>query len=233
MLVQNLYNKLALIAGFPVYTNDTDTPETTRFLLDCLSEGLHSVINNIYMQNNVLERTNTIKTTAGVDIYGIDGIIKNIQLVTPAKVIKLEYMDNVNPDYEIPEEQKLKNTKQPTHYIIDKGYLRLYPIPDKSYTLKVTVSTTNLVWANNDSSRDSIEDINDSVMADTKFCKLVVLKAATLIFARAQNNLFTVYSKLYNDELRDYLERDLKTFESNRFLDRNAGHFRTDRGLLG
>ena len=233
MLALNLYNKLALITGFPEYTNETDTPETTRFLLDCLSEGLHSVINNIYMQNNVLERTDQITTTAGVDKYGIEGIIKNIQLVKTGCVRKLVYMDDIVPNYTIPEAKLDRNTKEPYAYTIDKGYLRLYPIPDKAYNLKVTVSTTHLVWANDDSSRNTIEDVNDTLMADNRFCKLVVMRAAVIIFARAQNALAQVYQDLYSDELRDYLEHDLKTFEANRFFDRSGGHFDPRRGLLG
>lgn len=229
----NLYNKLALITGFPEYTNNTDTPETTRFLLNCLSEGLHSVINNIYMQNNVLERTDTIVTSEGQDVYGLEGIIKDIQLVEPGVTHKLTYMDNTNPNYIIPEARKLENTGKPRNYVIKKGYLRLYPIPDKEYTLKVTVSTTDLVWANDDSSKNILDDINDTVMADNKFCNLIILRAAVIIFARAQNALTNVYQELYSDELRDYLEHDLKTFEANRFFDRSAGHFNPERGLLG
>lgn len=232
MLALNLYNKLALVTGFPEYTNSTDTPDTTRFLLNCLSEGLHSVINNIYMQNNVLERTDTIVTTPGEDKYGIEGIIKNIQVIEPGRVTRLTYMDNVTPNYNIAEDKIERNKRKPEHYVIDKGYLRLYPIPDKEYELKVTVSTSDLVWANDDSSRSTIENINDTVMADDKFCNLIVMRAAVIIFARANNALTRVYQELYTDELRDYLEHDLKTFESNRFFDRRAGHFNPERGLL-
>lgn len=230
MRALEMYNQLALITGFPEYTNDTDTPETTRFLLHSLSVGLHSVINNIYMQNNVLERTDTITTTKGTDLYGIEGIIKSILLVNGKRVRKLEYMDNVNPNY-IPTGEAAVQ-KEPSHYIIDKGYLRVFPIPDREYQLKVTVSTSDLVWANDDSSRNTIQSVNDTVMADNRFCNLVIMRAATVIFARANNALAQVYGDLYSDELRDYLEHDLKTFEANRFFDRSAGHFNPERGLL-
>ena len=33
MLVKDIYDKVALLTGFPVYTNATDTPETKIFLL--------------------------------------------------------------------------------------------------------------------------------------------------------------------------------------------------------
>lgn len=230
MLALELYNKLALITGFPEYTNDTDTPDTTRFLLNCLSEGLHSVINNIYMQNNVLERTDTITTTKGIDKYGIEGIIKDILLDNNGVIRKLEYMDNVNPNYIPHGEGKVE--REPKGYIIQKGYLRVFPIPDKEYKLHVTVSTENLVWANDDSSRNNIVNINDTVMADNKFCNLIIMRAAVIVLARAQNNLARVYQELYSDELRDYLEHDLKTFEANRFFDRRAGHYDPRRGLI-
>ena len=231
MLALNLYNKLALITGFPEYTNSTDTPETTRFLLDCLSEGLHSVINNIYMQNNVLERTDVITTREGIDTYGIEGIIKSILIQDGSRVRKLRYMDDVNPNYILEGEGKVR--KEPQFYTIKKGYLRVFPTPNREYKMQVTVSTSDLVWANDDSSRNTIEDINDTVMADNRFCKLIIMRAAVIVFARAQNALAKVYQDLYSDELRDYLEHDLKTFEANRFFDRSAGHFDTHRGLLG
>ena len=33
MIVQDMYDRLATITGFPKYTNDVDMPETNRFLL--------------------------------------------------------------------------------------------------------------------------------------------------------------------------------------------------------
>jgi len=230
--VIDMYNKLALITGFPEYTNETDTPDTTRFLLNCLSEGLHSLINNIYIQNNVLERTDTIVTTAGKELYGLEGIIKDILLVDSRnnKVRKIGYMDNVNPNYIL--EGNDKKPGEPTGYLIQKGYLRLYPVPDKAYTLKVTVSTSDLVWANDDSSRGNIESIYDTVIADNKFCDLVVLRAAVIVFTRANNALAQVYSELQRDALNDYLEHDFKSLEANRFFDRSAGHYSPRRGLL-
>ena len=32
-LVKDLYNELAVMTGFPLFTSETDTPDTTRFLL--------------------------------------------------------------------------------------------------------------------------------------------------------------------------------------------------------
>lgn len=237
MLVNTMYNKLALITGFPEYTNDTDTPEITRFLLQALSEGLHNVINNIYVSNNVLERTDQIVTIPGQDKYGIEGIIKQVQIIKPNGMVEvLPYADNLNQNSVITQQEIANNpnlSKRPSCYCIQNGYLRLFPIPDKAYRLNVTVSTTDLVWANDDSSRESIENINDSVMADRKFCNLVIIRAATLIFARAQNKNAEIYAQLFRDALADFLEHDLKTIQGTRFIERNAGHFRIDRGLLG
>jgi hypothetical protein len=231
MLALNMYNKLALITGFPEYTNDTDTPETTRFLLECLSQGLQNVINNIYMQNNVLERTDTITTTKDKELYGIEGIIKQIHLVrNDGSLRQLAYLDNVNPNIIL--EGVNKKTGEPHGYCISKGYLRIFPIPDGPHRLSVTVSTTDLVWANDDSSKRGITSVNDTVMADPRFCDLCVLRAAVLVFARAKNANAELYNNLYKDELNDYLEHDLKTLEANRFFDRSAGHYSPRRGLI-
>ena len=45
-LVKDMYDSLALKTGFPVYTNDTDCPDINRFLLEMISEGLQSTIDN-------------------------------------------------------------------------------------------------------------------------------------------------------------------------------------------
>lgn len=231
MLALNMYNKLALITGFPEYTNDTDTPETIRFLLEALSQGLKNVINNIYMQNNVLERTDKITTTRDKELYGIEGIIKQAILIkSDGSLRKLVYLDGMNPN--IPLEGKNRKLKEPVGYCISNGYMRLFPVPDAAYNIQVTVSTSDLVWANDDTSRTSIESVNDTVMADERFCDLVVMRAACIIFLRAKNALVETYNGLYKDELNDYLEHDFKSLEADRFFDRSAGHYTPRRGLL-
>ena len=60
MLVKDIYDKVALLTGFPVYTNATDTPETTRFIVEMISQALQNVIGDLYTSNNVLERNDTI-----------------------------------------------------------------------------------------------------------------------------------------------------------------------------
>lgn len=233
MLVKTMYDKLAIITGFPVYTNDTDTPEITRFLLEILSQALQNTIDNLYISNNVLERNDTITTKEGVSEYGIEGIIKNIQIVDGNNVTPVRYNDIINPNEIVDSELDEKKRDKPRSYVIKNGYLKLLPTPDKAYKVKVCVSTTDLVAADDDSSRTTIEDINDSVLAGDRFCNLVITKAALLLFARLQNNNAQIYSQLYEQNLKTFLEHDLKTVEAQRGYTRGAGHYNPETGLLG
>lgn len=228
-LVEDMYNKLALITGFPVYTNSTDCPDINRFLLEMLSEGLQSTIDGLYIANNVLERNDTIVTTEGEAEYGINGIIKNIQIVDDGKVTQIRYNDRFNPNEILSDNVK---EGKPTSYVIRNGYLRLLPTPDREYTVKVCVSTTDLVMADDDSARDTIEHINDKVLADDNFCNLVILKAAAFVFIRCKNQNVELYSNLYNERLKTYMEHDLKSIEAQRGYIRRAGHYDPERGLL-
>lgn len=240
--VEDLYNKLATITGFPRYTNSTDTPDTTRLLLQVLSDGLHGVVDSIYINNNILQRTDTITTTADQDTYGISGIIKNLQLIDElGRVIRLPYNDYVNPnmepEYHIEEdengeEKKVYKTGRPESYVIAGGYLKLLPMPDKAYTIKATLSTTDLVWADNNEARDCIEDIEDIILADKKFCNLIILRAAALLFMRAANNNSQIYVNMFNERLATYVEHDIGTTEAQRGFIRRAGHYNPRRGLL-
>lgn len=228
MLVRDLYDRLALITAFPIYTNETDTPEINRFLLEMLSEALQNTIGNLYISNNVLERNDTITTTPDRALYGIEGIIKNIQLVKDnGQAIQIRYDDCVNPN-DVTDEK----VGEPRRYVIKNGYLKLLPTPDKAYTIKVCVSTTDLVMADDDTSRTYIRSINDSIMANDRFCNLVVVKAAELIFARLQNPNVQIFSRLYEDNLKTFLEHDLKSLEAQRGFIRRAGHYSPERGLL-
>lgn len=229
MLVKDLYNKLALITGFPIYTNSTDAPDINRFLLEMLSEGLQSTIDQLYISNNVLERNDTLITIPNKNTYGIEGIIKNIQCIDPdtRKVTQIVYNDFVNKDNEI-----VCKADTPRDYVIKNGELKLHPIPDKEYTLKVCVSTTNLVMADDDIAKIGITHINDSVVASMRFCDLVILKAAAITFARCQNPNTELYANLYADRLRTFLEHDLGSLEAQRGYGHNAGHYNTRRGLI-
>jgi len=229
MLVLDMYDKLALITGFPIYTNDTDCPDINRFLLEMLSEGLQSTIDQLYISNNVLERNDTLITIPEKNEYGIEGIIKNLQCIDPdtKKVTQVVYNDLVNKDNEL-----LCKSDTPRSYVIKNGYLKLLPTPDKAYTLRVCVSTTNLVMADDDIAKIGITHINDSVVASMRFCDLVILKAAALTFARCQNPNTELYGRLYEDRLRTFLEHDIGSMEAQRGYGREAGHYDNMRGLI-
>lgn len=227
-LIRDMYDEVALITGFPIYTNETDKPDTDRFILHCLSEGLENVIDTIYMHNNVLERNDKIITIPNQDLYGLEGIIKNIQLVRPDGRIKsLRYSDLVNKDNEP------SLIAEPTHYVIKNGYLKLYPIPDKEYELRLTLSTKHLVLSNNDLGKTSITDIEDSLLTDNEFAKIVTLRAAVLIFARAQSPNAQIYSEICNQRIKDYMERDNGTMEAQRGYLRDAGHYQSGGDIFG
>lgn len=226
--IRDMYDEVALITGFPIYTNETDKPDTDRFILHCLSEGLENVIDTIYMHNNVLERNDKIITIPNQDLYGLEGIIKNIQLVRPDGRIKpLRYSDLVNKDNEP------SLIAEPTHYVIKNGYLKLYPIPDKEYELRLTLSTKHLVLSNNDLGKTSITDIEDSLLTDNEFAKIVTLRAAVLIFARAQSPNAQIYSEICNQRIKDYMERDNGTMEAQRGYLRDAGHYQSGGDIFG
>ena len=86
--------------------------------------------------------------------------------------------------------------------------------------------------ADDDTSRTYVRNINDSIMANDRFCNLVVVKAAELIFARLQNPNVQIFSRLYEDNLKTFLEHDLKSLEAQRGFIRRAGHYNPERGLL-
>ena len=226
-LVKDMYDSLALKTGFPVYTNDTDCPDINRFLLEMISEGLQSTIDNLYISNNVLERNDTIKTIPNKNNYGIEGLIKNIQIQGDNGCYDpLPYNDYANPN-DLNEE-----FGRPESYVIKNGYLRLLPTPDAEYTIKICVSTTDLVMSDDDTSRTSVTHINDSVMASDRFCDLVVLKAAGLTFARLQNATAEIYAGLYEARLKPFLEHDIGTIEAQRGHIRGGGHYDSRFGLI-
>lgn len=226
-LVKDLYDNLALKTGFPPYTNDTDCPDINRFLLEMLSEALKSTIDSLYISNNVLERNDTIITIPNKNLYGLEGSIKSIQLQMKDGYKDLEYADGVNQN------DNNEQFGEPEAYVIKNGYLKLLPTPNKEYTIKVCVSTTDLVLADDDTSRTSIEHIEDSISASDKFCDLVLLKACALTFIRCNNQLGGIYAELYENRLRTFMEHDLGTLEARRYYGYDAGHYNTRDGLIG
>ena len=233
MLVETLYNKLAINTGFPLYEDANATPETTRFLLEMLNQALLNVIDNIYISNNVLERRDKIVTTPGVDHYAIEGMVKSIQFTNnnssqlAGKYIRFDNrLDQPG--------QVLREVKYgyPSTYTIDQGDIRLLPIPDTTYELIVTVSTTNLVWGNDDSSKGEITSVYDNVMASKSFCDLIVLRACAFTMARCNNPLNEFYGNLYQQRLANFVERDSHSFEQPKFYNPRKGHYDPRRGLL-
>lgn len=234
--VLDLYNNVATATGFPLYTNETDTPDITRFLLEMISEGLHSTIDNLYLNNNTLERTDIITTNSETDIYGFQGIIKHIDLVRPNGNIKpLYYNDSFDfHSANTEDEARLKSTKaEPTSYVIKDGYLRLLPFPDKAYKIRLTLSSRDLVLADDDTYRNSVKDINDSVIGSQDFATCVVLRTIALIYIKCNNQLSSLYSQLANERLKAYIEQDYGSNQATRINNPSAGHYNAQRGLLG
>lgn len=227
-LVKDLYDKLAVKTGFPLYTNEFDTPDITRFLLDVLSEALQSTIDSLYISNNILERNDTLITIPNKNLYGIEGVIKSIQIQDERGTCysSLKYADDVDQN------DNNERFGKPVAYVIKNGYLKLLPTPDKEYTIKLCVSTTDLVLSDDDTSRTSIEHIEDSIAGSDKFCDLVVLSACALTFTRCNNPLAQVYRDLYENRLRTFMEHDLGTMEAQRFTNPDAGHYDSMRGLI-
>lgn len=234
--VLDLYNDVATATGFPLYTNDTDTPDITRFLLEMISEGLHSTIDNLYINNNTLERTDTIVTNDKTDIYGFQGIIKHVDLIQPnGKVVALPYNDSFDfNSANTQNENQLKSSKaQPTSYVIKNGYIRLLPFPDKAYKIRLTLSSNNLVLANDDVYRTSVRDIEDSIIGTKDFETCVKLRTIALIYIKCNNQLSALYSQLANERLKAYIENDYGSNQATRLNNPSAGHYDTRRGLLG
>ena len=230
-LVKEIYKGLAVMTGFPLFTSETDTPDTTRFLLQALNHGLQNVIDGIYTSNDILERTDTLHTNAGQSLYGVDGVIKAsfIKDEKTGKYRRLLFLDGFDND----SEDANQEPKTPEGYVVKKGQLRLVPVPDDDYEVKLTLSTTNLVWSNEDVSKIGITSIEDKVMGSNEFCNIVVLRAAALIFARCQNANATIYNQICQQRMQTMLERDNGTIEGDKVWDRQAGHYNPERGLLG
>lgn len=240
--VENIYNRVAVITGFPLYSNATDTPDITRFILQNISEALHALIDRLYISNNVLERKETLVTIPNEEQYGITGIVKKAQMIgKQGRVKQLPFLNRFEKDKITSKFEKnplnnelieIKETGEPQGYIIESGYLRLIPCPDENYTVKLTLSTTDLVMSDNDEYRETIESVDDNILADDRFCNLIILQAAVIIFARCQNANATIYMQLLEERIKTYIERDYGTQEANRLYDRRQGHYDPKRGLL-
>ncbi len=229
--VLDLYNDIATKTGFPLYSSPTDTPDITRFLLEMISQGLHNVIENLYMNTNTLERTDTFNTKEGQQEYSVEGIVRFVELLKPnGEVKRIPYNDYVNPLQTTP----VHNPKgEPNCYTIKNGYMKLYPVPDKEYKIKVVLSSDDLVLSNDDTYKKSVTNIDDQIIGSVDFANVIVLRATALIFIRCNNILSETYAQLANSALKSYIEKDYGSNEAQRGFRRQAGHYNPRRGLLG
>lgn len=231
MLVETMYNKLAVNTGFPLYVSETTTPETTRFLLEMLSSALMNTVDNIYISQNVLEKRDRIILVPGQDHYAINGMVKSIQYMQGQGILSgrpIIYNYYIDEPGAITREEKVG---PPISYVVDQGEIRLFPVPDKAYEIRVTTSTTDLVWANDDSSRSLIEDIKDSVIANEDFCEIVILRACSYVLLRCNNPIAQFYTKLADDRLKTFIERDSNSFEKPHLYNPIKGHYNAYNGL--
>lgn len=229
--VLDLYNSVAVVTGFPLYQTAMDAPDTTRYLLEMINEGLRNVIENLYMNTNTLERTDELITIPGEQEYGVQGIIKYVEIFDEYNnARRVQYGDNINHLATTdPNEKK----EMPRYYTIHKGYMKLYPIPDKAYKIKVVLSSDDVVLADDDTYKKQVDDINDVIIGSQDFFNVIKLRAAALIFIRCNNSLSQVYSNLAQSALKNYIEKDYGSNEAQRGWTRRAGHYDPRRGLLG
>lgn len=228
--ILDIYNTVALKTGFPVYTNETDTPDITRFLLDIISDAVISTVHNVYLRNNILERTDGIVTIPEKSEYGVEGIIKAVNVLHPGgRWQRIPYNNEIDYYSERHNQQK---PDFPQTYVIKSGYLKFYPAPDKAYKVKITLSTTDIILADNDTSKNYVDSVNDSIVCDADFARAVTLRATALVFARANNANAAYYTELSDNCIRHYIEKDYKTLEAERFFRRRAGHYSPYEGFL-
>lgn len=229
--VLDIYNDVAVATGFPLYTNDTDTPDITRFLLNTISHAVGNTIDSLYINNNALERKLAIVTNEGEDMYAINGLIKHIDYVDDRGVVRqIKY--NNRTDYMATTVDDEEHRGEPRTYTISRGYIRLNPIPDKEYKINVTVSTIDLVLSDNDVFRSTITDINDSVIATQELANVITLRAISLILLRCQNPAAQIYADLANQRTKTFIENDYGSREAKRGFSRRVGHYDPEKGLL-
>lgn len=228
--VKDIYDRVAVACGFPTYTNDTDTPDTTRFILEMISEGVQSTIDILTTNNACLDVKEEIVTLPDVDTYSTTGIVKHIELLNDGVIRRLPY--NNSADF-LRTNDSRSPKGIPTSYAIDNGYVRLFPIPDKNYKLILRLSTDDLVLSDNDVSRSYVEHINDSIIATQELGVLITLRTITLILLRCQSPNARIYSELQKARFNTFLERDYMSNESKRMFNGYTGHYNPDKGLLG
>jgi len=231
--VKELYNRIAILTGFPIYEYEEATPETTRFLLEMITDGLNTTLANIYNSNSTKERTDNIKTIKGQDLYQLQGLVKYAEIIDVddnGRVYKLPFGDNA----------EFHRTKEPTepegkprYYVISNNYLRLFPTPDKEYTIKLVMSSDDIILAADDSYTHVVSSIDDRIIGSKNLEEVLKLKTAALILARCNNPSAQLYNQLATEKLQSYVEETRATTQGARFRDLRNGNYNPKRGLLG
>ncbi|MCM1324133.1 MAG: hypothetical protein NC218_08220 [Acetobacter sp.] len=228
--VKELYNEVAVATGFPTYTNDTDTPDITRFLLEMISEGLHSTLDLISTNANTVQRENRIITIPGQDKYSVDGIVKHLELIDDrGRIHRIPYNDMADPMRTL---DKKVDKGMPRSYVISGGYIKLMPIPEKKYELRAVLSSSDLVLSNNDTYKNRVTDIEDVIIGTQDFATCVKMRTIALLLMRCMSPQAQIYSGLSIERVKSYIEKDIGSVEGNRGMRRSGGHYDVRRGLL-
>lgn len=233
--VRKLYDKVAVACGFPTYTNNTDTPDITKFILEMISEGLNSTIDILSTNSLRLNRLEDIRTIKGQNEYAVTGIIKHADLIETMEdgqtiATRLRYFDDIDPMRTL--DSSAQNGK-PLGYCIHDGYMRLVPTPDKEYQVKMEISTNDLVMADNDVYRTNVEHINDSIIGSQEFADVIFLRTCALILLRANSPTAKLYTELQDARIHTMIEKDFASNENRRMDSGWTGHYNPNRGLLG
>lgn len=228
-LVEDIYNTVAINTGFPIYVNDTDTPYTTAYILQSISEALQLVVDSLYISQNMFTAVNRIITIPNQSTYSVTGIIKDVFLINEESGNRTRIYYNEEFKYG----SKNVQVAKPYSYVIEKGMMRLIDTPDKAYNIEVTSSVLDLVLANDDSSRSTITAITDTVVGNEDFISLLVIQASAILLGKAQNPKAEFYANMGKKRIRTVIERDLGTMEAQRTFGKTAGNYNPDKGLLG
>lgn len=228
--VKDLYDQVAIATGFPRYTNDTDTPDITRFILEMITEGLHSTLDLLSTNSATMQRENRIVTIPEQDKYSVDGIVKHLEVKDEyGRIHRINYNDRAD----IMRTQDSKVCRGLPHsYVMDGGYIKLIPVPDKAYEIKAILSSSHLVLSDNDTYKTSVTDINDSIIGTADFEVCLKLGTIALILMRCLSPQATVYAQLRAERIKSYIEKDIGSVEGNRGMRRSGGHYNVRRGLL-
>lgn len=228
--VKDLYDQVAVATGFPRYTNEMDTPDITRFILEMITEGLHSTLDLLSTNSATMQRENRIVTIPKQDTYSVDGIVKHLEVEDEyGRIHRINYDDRAD----IMKTQDPKtHSGLPRAYVMNGGYIKLLPVPDKAYKIKAILSSSHLVLSDDDTYKTSITSIDDSIIGTADFEVCLKLRTIALILMRCMSPQAQVYAQLAMERIKSYIEKDIGSVEGDRGMRRSAGHYNVRRGLL-